>query len=233
MHAQVKESRTFVAVHMLLLCIVLVGFARSFYLRGLFFTQPLPGALQLHGIALTLWFGIAVLQGLLVQTGRREWHAKIAWLAIPIVAGVILSGAWVNTNLALQLTSAKDPENMFIWANYMSLLSFVALVAAAVIYRRRLATHYRLMLFASIAIIGPAFARFAFWPVIGLGLGAAPALAVGGMLLLVILAICYDLVVLRRVKAATLAGLAGIFVPLIGGLALAITGMGYALLHHS
>ncbi|WP_394781731.1 hypothetical protein [Undibacterium sp.] len=231
MHAYVKETRTFLFAHMVLLCIVLLGFGRTFYLRGLFFKQPLPDALQLHGIALTLWFGIVVVQGLLMQTGRRALHARIAWLSIPIVACVVFSGAWVNTRLAMQLTSARDPENMFIWANYMSLVSFVMLVAAAVVYRRRLATHHRLILFASIAIIGPAFARFAFWPVMGLGLAAAPAFAVGGMLLFVIIAIGYDLIKLRRVQAATLAGLAGIFVPLIAGTALAISGMGFALLH--
>ena len=41
MNAQQRESRTFLRAHAFLLCVVLVGFARSFYLRGLFLDSPL------------------------------------------------------------------------------------------------------------------------------------------------------------------------------------------------
>jgi len=231
MNVRPKETRNFLVVHAVLLAIVLVGFGRTFYLRSLFFARPLPDALLLHGIALTLWFGIVVLQGVLVFKGLRAWHARIAWLVIPVVAGVIASGASVNMHLAMEITSAKSPENMFIWGNFMSLASFAILVCAAVIFRRRLATHYRLIFFASLAIIGPAFARFAFWPMIGLGLAAAPILAVGGMLLLILAAIGYDVITLRRVQAATWIGLACVILPLILGTAVAISGIGFALLH--
>ncbi|MFZ6644460.1 hypothetical protein ACO0LO_01985 [Undibacterium sp. TJN25] len=226
-----KETRTFLFAHVFLLCIVLVGFGRTFYLRSLFTTHTLPVVLQLHGIALTLWYGMVVLQGALVVKGLRAWHARIAWLAIPIVVCVIVSGILVNMNVARQITSASDAENMFVWANFMSLVSFAILVSAGVIRRRRLAAHHRLIFFASLAIIGPAFARFSFWPAIGLGLAAAPIFAIAGMLLLVALAIGYDVTVFRRVQAATLAGFAGVLVPLIAGTAVAISGMGFALMH--
>jgi hypothetical protein len=88
-----------------------------------------------------------------------------------------------------------------------------------------------MIFFASLAIVGPAFARFAFWPVVGLGVGAAPLFAIAGMLALVALAIGYDVAVFRRVQAATLGGLAGVIVPLVAGTAVALSGVGYALLH--
>ncbi|MCE4554492.1 hypothetical protein [Pelomonas cellulosilytica] len=217
-----------------MLLIVLFGFARSFYARPLFTASPLTEPLMLHGAVLTLWFLLTTVQAWLAVSQRRAPHRQLAWLAMPIVAGVIASGAWVNTALALQLTSAEDPENMFIWANYMSLLSFLALVVLAVAYRRRLATHRRLMLFASVAIVGPAFARFAFWPVFGkLGLAIAPAFAVVGMLLLMGAAMSYDLFTLRRPQAATWGGLAGVLLPLLVGIGVALSGMGYNLLHHA
>ena len=231
MNPQQRETRAFFWAHVLLLLVVLVGFGRSFYLRGLFIAHPLNLLLQVHGAILTLWFALTVLQARLAVTGQKGSHARFAWLAVPTVAGVVISGAWVNTALALQLTSAEDPENMFIWANYMSLMSFVLLVALAVRARRRLTTHRRLMLFASIAIIGPAFARFSFWPFFGLGLAMAPAFAVAGMLLFVILAMGYDFVTWRRVQASTLGGFAGILLPLIAGTAVALSGLGFALIH--
>lgn len=229
-----RENQLFFWAHSLLLCIVLVGFGRSFFLRPLFFASPLTWPLLLHGAALTLWFALTVQQAWSARTGRKSRHARAAWLALPVLIGVVVSALWVNTALALQITSARDPENMFIWANYMSLMSFVVLVVLAVVKRRQLTVHRRLMLFASIAIIGPAFARFAFWPAFGLGklgLVLAPAFAVGGMLLLVLIAIGYDILTLRKPQAATWGGLAGIVLPLLAGTAVALSGAGFALLH--
>lgn len=230
MIARSKETRIFLLAHLFLLCIVLIGFARTFYLRSLFLGRPLSLVLLLHGVALTAWYGIVVLQGLLVLSGRRALHAKVAWLAVPIVVAVVASGIQVNMNVALQIESASSPENMFVWGNFMSLLSFVILVIGGVTLRRRFMAHHRLIFFASLAIIGPAFARFAFWPLIGLGLSAAPIFAIVGMILLVLLAIAYDLSFLRRVQPATYAGLCGVILPLIGGTVIAISGAGFALL---
>jgi hypothetical protein len=53
-----------------------------------------------------------------------------------------------------------------------------------------------------------------------------------GMVLLILLAVGYDVAVFRRVQAATLAGLAGVLIPLVAGTALAISGAGFALLPH-
>jgi hypothetical protein len=226
-----KDSRVFVLVHLFLLCVVVIGFGRTFYLRSFFLPRPLSAVLQFHGVALTLWYGLVLLQGLLVVQAQRAWHARIAWLSIPIVAVVIISGVLVNLNVAVQIDSASSPENMFVWANFMSLLSFAILLVAGVILRRRFIAHHRLIFFASLAIIGPAFARFAFWPAIGMGIVFAPIFAMAGMILLIVVAVAYDFSLFRRVQPATIAGLAGVLVPLIAGTALAITGAGYGLLH--
>lgn len=231
MASRSKETKAFLYAHTILLAIVLVGFGRTFYLRSLFTARPLPWILLLHGIVLTLWFALVVLQGTLVMKGLRRWHARTAWLTIPVVIAVVVSGIVVNLRVALDVESASSPENMFVWANFMSLLSFVCLIAAGVVLRRRYLAHHRLMLFASLAIIGPAFARFAFWPAIGLGLSFAPIFAVAGMLLLISCAIGYDMATLGRVQPVTLAGVGGVLIPLIAGTAVAITGLGYRLLH--
>lgn len=230
MNARSKETRIFLLAHLFLLTIVLIGFGRTFYLRPLFIVHPLPMVLMLHGIALTLWYGIVALQGMLVLKGRRAWHRRIAWLAAPIIVCVVISGIQVNLNVALQISSADSPENMFVWGNFMSLASFLILVSAGVKLRHRFVAHHRMIFFASLAIVGPAFARFAFWPVIGLGLSAAPLFAIAGMVALVALAIGYDVAVFKRVQPATLAGLAGVIIPLIVGTAVAISGVGFALL---
>ena len=231
MGSRSKEIRDFLLAHLFLLAVVLVGFARTFYLRGLFIPRPLSMLLLLHGLALTLWFALVVLQGALMLTSARRWHRRLAWLAVPVVAGVLASGFIVNLRVAMGVESAGSPENMFVWGNFMSLASFLILVSAGVLRRRDRPAHHRLIFFASLAIIGPAFARFAFWPSIGLGLSFAPLLAGIGMLALILLAIAYDVLTSRRVQRATLVGLAGVLIPLIAGTAVAVSGAGFRLLH--
>src|SRR5471030_1089765 len=115
-----KETKIFLLAHLFLLSVVLIGFGRTFYLRSLFIARPLPLVLILHGIALTTWYAVVVVQGLLVLKVLRAWHARVAWLAVPAVVCVIASGIKVNLNVASQITSASDPENMFVWGNFMS-----------------------------------------------------------------------------------------------------------------
>jgi hypothetical protein len=229
MSVQQRETKVFAWAHVILLCVVLVGFGRSFYLRSLFLTSVLPDRLVIHGVALTLWFVFVAAQALLIQSGNRVWHRRAAWLAVPVVAGVVVTGFWVTARLLATLESANDGENMFIWTDFVSLLAFTALVAAAVVFRRQHATHRRLILFASILITAPALGRIAFWPVLHLGLAGAPIIALGGMAFLAALVFAYDLAATRRLHRASLWGLAGIASTWIIGTAIALSGIGFAL----
>ena len=58
--------------------VIAVGFAPTFYLRGLLESHVLEGALTpyiiLHGIVLTSWYGLFLAQTWLVATGRTGRH---------------------------------------------------------------------------------------------------------------------------------------------------------------
>lgn len=230
MQVRKGDNKAFLVAHGVLLAIVIVGFARSFYLRDYFLHNPLDVPLKLHGAALTAWFALVFAQAAVMAAARRNLHRRLAWLAALIVPAVIATSAFINVRLARTLTSAADPENMFIWGNFMSLAAFGGLVIAAVALRRRADAHRRLLLMASIAIVGPAFARFSFWPVFGLGLAGAPAFAIGGLLLLLAAALVFDRVQRGRVHAATWAGVSAIFATLVLGVLIAQAGLGFQLM---
>jgi hypothetical protein len=231
MNFKAGDNRVFLLAHTVLLGVVLVGFARSFYLRELFLRNALDVPLQLHGIALTGWFGLVFVQAAAMTAGRRDLHRRLAWLVALILPAVVGTSLFINTRLSRTLASARDPENIFVWGNYMSLVAFVCLVTAAIALRRRPDAHRRLLLMASIAIVGPAFARFSFWPVFGLGLEGAPAFAIGGLLLMLALAVGVDLVRRGRVHPATWAGVGAILATLVTGIGIGVTGLGYQFLH--
>jgi hypothetical protein len=233
MNPQARETKAFVCAHLLILGVVLLGFARTFYLHGLFFSKPLPWRLIVHGMVLTLWVVVVVLQGLLALAGQRAWHARLAWLAGALVVGVVATGAWVTVVLDLGLVSAAEPENIFVWIDYFTLLSFPALVAMAVKQRRNRAVHLRLILFASILLSVPALGRLALWPIFHAGLAGAPVFALTGLVLLVLMAVGYDLAAARRVHGASLAGMAGVALPWMLGVAMGASGLGFALLHRA
>lgn len=223
------ENAVFLVAHGVLFALVLVGFARTFYLQPWFAQEPLDALQVLHGAVLTSWFALAFVQARLATAGRRPAHRRLAWLAAVVVPAVVVSSWWINTRLAGHIQSARDPENMFIWGNYMSLVAFAGLVAAAVARRRRPDAHRRLLLMASIAIVGPAIARFAFWPILGLGIVGAPPLAMGGLLLLLAVAVVHDRRALGRVHPATFWGVAVIVGTLVLGVAVALSGIAFDL----
>jgi len=233
MSPQARETRAFIWAHLLILGLVLLGFARTFYLHGLFFSKPLPPRLVVHGMVLTLWVVLVPLQGLLVQARRRDWHARLAWFMVLVVVGMVITGGWVTLALDMTLKSADEPENMVVWIDYFTLLSFPTLVAAAVMARRRPAVHRRLILFASILVSAPALGRLALWPVFHAGVAGAPVFALTGLVLMVLMVVCYDLMTLRRLHPASMAGLAGVALPWIAGIGIGASGLGFAILHRA
>src|SRR5207245_9292764 len=90
---------------LLMLATVFIGFARSYYLAGVF-SVPLPSLIiHLHGAAFSCWILLLVTQTSLVSAGRVDLHRRLgiagfllACLMIvlgPLAATVsLIRGAW-------------------------------------------------------------------------------------------------------------------------------------------
>lgn len=223
-----RENKAFLGAHTALFVVVLIGFSRTFYFNRWFGQPPNDAALVLHGAVLTTWFALTALQAGLATSGRRAAHRALAIPAALISLGVVATATWINTRLALQVLSPASPLNMFIWANYLTLGACAMLLAFAISFRRHPSVHRRLVLFASIAIVGPAFARLAFWPLLGgSGVAGGPLFAVAGMLSIVLALAGYDRLTLGRVHRATWCGIATIVVSIGIGTAVGLSGLGF------
>jgi hypothetical protein len=220
----------FFAAHCALLAVVLVGFGRTFYLRAFFDIGPLPAQLYVHGAILTVWFSFAVAQAWLIRSQQLRWHRRVGYAAATYAAAVVISGMIVNSHLAATLTSPADAENIIVWGNYLTLLMFAVFVGLGVLLRKRAEAHKRLMLLASVAIVGPALGRFPLWPIFAGGLDAARNYAIGGLLLLLTSLIVYDILTRRRPHPATWMGALAIVVSLAVSVALGVTGIGFDIL---
>jgi hypothetical protein len=194
---------------LVMLAVNLVGFAPTLYLRPLFDPPPIPLYLYVHGILGTAWFVLVSAQALLVANGRIAVHRRLGWGGACVAAAVLISGVVTSTNMvprnvALGLTSAADIElySAVTTADYSAFIIFPALVLFGVIFRRRADVHKRLMLLASLSILGPALARIASW------LAPIPSPIVPLLLLGFLAAfLVHDLWSRRRPHAATVLGI--------------------------
>lgn len=204
--APTRDSRWFfVGTAALLLVIVAVGFAPTFYLPGILMPEQVaagtlrfPAYLIAHGVALTLWYLLLLTQSLLVATRRGRLHRTVG------VGGAALAAVIVPLSLIV-VTRSVARSNLGalpVLGDFGILTLFTVLVALAIRFRKSPDVHKRLMLVASIGLVAPAIAR---WP------GAHSALPFS--VVLPQLAICaamivHDAVARRRVLPATLCGIA-------------------------
>jgi hypothetical protein len=140
--------------------IVLAGFARTYYLKGLFGTPALPSLLvQLHGVVMTAWVLLFITQIWLVASRRTKAHQRLG------VLGALLAGLVIIVGVATSIAAAKRGSTpgpsaiQFLVVPLGDMLVFAILIGLALYYRRRLAAHKRLMLLAAVSLLTPAIAR--------------------------------------------------------------------------
>jgi hypothetical protein len=207
-----------------LLALVLIGFAPTLYLRSFFPIPPVPPYLYVHGAILTAWFVWLAAQTSLVRSGRISTHRKMGVVGGVIALGVAFAGPMAtmgvvrraraagarwDTDMSLVLgpamkgVKAMDFISSVVWGNLISIVTFALLVSAALPLRKNAQAHKRLMLFASIAIIGPALARISRLPHMGGENGPSGAIV---LCALVLAMVAHDLYTRRRVHPSTMAG---------------------------
>jgi hypothetical protein len=146
----------------MLLLILFVGFAKTFFLRSLFEVPQMPSYLYLHGFVLTAWYLLAFAQVCLVAAHRTDLHRRLgpatvgaACLVVPVSAYVLFRYPPRGFGRGRTLDFVRD----LMVGDGLSLLLFVVFVAAGVYFRRQPDVHKRLMIASSFMIYGPVFAR--------------------------------------------------------------------------
>ena len=156
------DGRFYAGMSGLALLVVLVGFARTYYLKGLFGAPSLPLLLHVHGAVMTLWFVLFVTQAALIRARRIDLHRVLG------VAGAAFALVLVPIGFATArqfvLRSLDDPDLLPVAAaiagyDAVVLGVFAGLVGAALLWRGRTDIHKRLMTLAALSLLGPPLAR--------------------------------------------------------------------------
>ena len=156
-----KDRRLYTWVAVIIPIIVLIGFARSYYLKGFFNTPALPGLLvHLHGIVMTSWVVLFVVQVSLVAKRRVRVHQRLGVFGAMLAVMIVVVGTLTGIAGAARGSSPGPPPLQFLVVPLGDILVFAILVGTALCFRRhRLDIHKRLMLLATLSLLAAAIAR--------------------------------------------------------------------------
>lgn len=146
-----------------MLLITVVGFAPTFFLAPVYAPgSELPLYLVLHGISATAWVVAFVSQVALIHTSNIALHRKAGRVAAAVAVAMVLSGLYVLYSLvhASDDIIADLPRIApGFWGNLAILGAFSAFVALGYRFRRQRQVHKRLMLLATLSIMGQPLVR--------------------------------------------------------------------------
>ena len=147
--------------------VVLIGFARTFYLRFLFPELQSMAAPEMifyvHGVVFSAWIGFLVSQALLIRNRNIQLHRSAGWFGVAIAAAVVLLGTYGALVAAQRpggFIGVPLPPLQFLIVPFVDMLLFGLFVALAIMWRRDPQSHKRLMLLATINLLEAAFVRF-------------------------------------------------------------------------
>lgn len=179
--------------------IVAIGFSPSFYLRGADL-PPLSTLLVVHGLTFTSWIALFIAQAALIAANRRPLHRTLGAFGAALAVLLVVTGAAAAVD-ALRRGSAPipglDPRTFFAIPAH-DVVAFAVLATAALLLRKDLQMHKRLMVVATISLLAAAIARFPIPAMLKVG----PPLFYGLQDLLVVVGIAYDKACHGRVHRA-------------------------------
>jgi len=191
----------FTAMSLLMLVIVLVGFAPSYFLRGAVFAH-LPSLLvHLHGAVFSTWIILFVIQSSLISAGNIRLHRKLGVLGAVVAGLMVVLGVLApfgTLRRAAVLPSFFTPAS-FLIGNVIGILIFGAFVAVAICKRNNPKVHKRIMFIANTMLMTPALGRMPFMDAHPYLIGLIPL----GMILALFV---FDLFTWRRPLAVTVIG---------------------------
>jgi hypothetical protein len=147
----------------LLLLTVVIGF-KQFYMHGRAsdggpVTQAILPLVILHGVAMSSWIVLFVVQSGLIVSGNRKLHMSLG------VAGVVLAALLVIIGLSTAIASVHyNPDGYkgiwgarrFLSLMLVNILGFGILAGIGLKYRRQPEIHRPMMFLATLFVAGPA-----------------------------------------------------------------------------
>jgi hypothetical protein len=167
----------YVGVAIVLFVLMFLGF-RQFYLHGHAVSgqalpPPVSTLLIVHGVAMTTWMVLFLVQPVLIVSHNRRLHMSLGIFGAGLAAGIVVLGTWT----AIATTRSIDTDlvryglhrRQFMAVPFSDIAAFAAFVVVGIWHRQKPKIHRPMMLLATLAIMAAATNRIPEFR----GLGAA------------------------------------------------------------
>jgi hypothetical protein len=146
--------------------VVFAGFAPTFFIPIASRTFDSPLTVGVHAAFFLAWLSLLVVQTVLASSRKIRWHRQLGWSSAVLIPAMIASGVAVSLwATARDLRDGQgDAALAFLFGLFMDVTAFAVLASVAVMMRRKPQVHKRLIVLATIAILGPALGRI---PIVG------------------------------------------------------------------
>jgi uncharacterized membrane protein YozB (DUF420 family) len=160
-----REHAFYIAMALVMSFIVLIGFARSFFLAFLWCEHDPHASSEtvyyVHGTFAATWIAVALIQPVLIRSRRVTSHRQFGWVGAAIACAVVVTGI-----LVVILSAARPPGSVLpatpldlMGVLISGIMMFGLLVGLAIASRRDGASHKRLMCLATINLLQAAIVR--------------------------------------------------------------------------
>jgi hypothetical protein len=154
----------FVAMCLVILGTVYLGFARSYYQAGTLHA-PLPSiVIHVHAVVFSAWVLLLIVQTTLVSIGRVNWHKKVGILGAGLACLVVVMGVLgILDSTRRHFAPPGLSAGQFLAVDLLEMVVFAFLVIWGLRLRRDGPAHKRLFLLANISLLSAPIGRWPFY----------------------------------------------------------------------
>jgi uncharacterized membrane protein YozB (DUF420 family) len=186
----------FPAMGLLILGVVALGFAQTYFLAGMLRAKLPSTIVHIHAALFMSWISIVTIQPWLVATGKVAWHRRLGVVGVALLPFLAVFAVMTLFGfIRRDVDDTGTPPELLLSGDLEELALFLILTSWAFLARHNAASHKRLMIMGTMAMLGPAIGR---WPI-----PFSPVGTISIQLALPLLVVSYDLWLRRRLHRST------------------------------
>jgi|HubBroStandDraft_1064217.scaffolds.fasta_scaffold28250_2 hypothetical protein len=199
-----RDDYFFAGMSLAIFSTVLLGFAHTYFLAGMFHARLPSAIVHIHAMIFSTWILLLPMQVALVSIGRVSWHKRLGIFGAVLACLMVVLGVLVTIDSTRRRFAPPGLDSATFLANdLMEMLVFALLVAWGLRARRDGDAHKRLIVLATVALLGAAVSRWHFYFPVILRFPFLVGLIVDAFLVSLAL---FDLFTRRRIHRVTLWG---------------------------
>jgi hypothetical protein len=160
------DRRFYLGCGLVFFALMVWAFAKTYYLKMLFDTPALAPLVHIHGIVMTGWIVLLVVQASLIAARRVQWHRRLGTFGGVWAILVVILGSTTTFHAAAREVKAHSPTAMLqvsvLGLELLQMLLFAGFVGAAIWWRHRTDYHKRLMLLSAACMLPSVIPRLPF-----------------------------------------------------------------------